>query len=271
MKPEMWLNKKMESIQLVLLFEKGNISIQEVARYFENQLQAIFGSTFHELSYSYISDNNFKSKNLQYSGANLEKLYKASTLNGFELLCLLDDWKYKSKDIKFSARFTPDFNKKCSCISLTLSKKEFLKKFDEEAISKLYLDVVKYIRDFGLRLVYGFIFSMDSEKFPAMYVAGIGNYQMSKNEEENLQVWAENNDRSDVAIWNLFWGNLITKNHLTHPDDLTKLRELVGKDHFYEIDDSTFFFVVPDSKMDYDRKNSPLVVKVSNLLKFLGK
>lgn len=256
----------MESIELVVIFEKASIQPSSIVNFFEGQLKRTFDCTFDELSYSLIESGTFKSKTVRYSQGNLSKLYKKNTLNGFELLRLLEGWKSKSKDVQFSVNYSRDFNEKCSCICVTINRGVFLERFEAQDVVGMFMEVVTFLRELLAELRYGFIFSMENTKFPSMYVAGIGNNLLTELEERDLQIWAEQNEHCDVAIWKLFWGNLITKRHLIKVENRMNIAELVGSEHFHEIDGSTFFFTLPGTDLSYNSKNSRLKDQILGLL-----
>ena len=117
--------------------------------------------------------------------------------------------------------------------------------YPRDKIIEVYLGIMRYIKANEGEFVYGFLFSMASDKFPGMFIAGIGNDNLSARDEEYLDAWVEGKDKCDSRIWTVFWGNLVTNKHFKKPENMNKLRMTVGESNFFEVDGSAFFFKVP--------------------------
>ena len=246
-----------ECIVLTAFFGNDGLRTENIIEYFNGLLNNLYGTNFQELSYSTIIKSRLISKTCKYSTDAIAKMIKNLPVNGFELLSLLPSWKYKAIDINFSVVFTRAFNVRDSSLILTLNKDVFCKKYNNDKLITLYLDMMKYLIGSGAEITYGFIFSMDKNKFPGMFAAGVGNYELTASEEKGLQTWAERNDECDHKIWKIFWGNLVTTKHLKNYNSLEKLKESVGLKNFSKIDEQTYFFTTPRNNQSFvDSNNS---------------
>jgi hypothetical protein len=242
-----------EDIELVWLFKGEKPGPFDLIGYFSELVQELFGSSFNFIAYSVKVKNHFKGKDLKFKEANIEKFKNDLPIvpaEGFELTTLLPGWEYKSRDKRFSVSTGRDFdNRGDRILSFSLNKASFLATYPRDKIVEIYLRIARYIKDNGGELVYGFVLSMYSEKFPGFFIRGVGNSSMSAKEEELLDAWNDGKDRCDSKIWTVFWGNLVTSRHFKHPEDVSRLRKAVGESDFFEIDGSTFFFHLPGESM----------------------
>ncbi|HXT85207.1 MAG TPA: hypothetical protein VN704_12920, partial [Verrucomicrobiae bacterium] len=203
-----------QSIELVIIFKENELSSIPLFNYFRETIPKFFGIGFNEISYSVKGKNNKKrEKSLKYKTSNLEKYINELTDNdgGFELSNYLTDIKFKSRDINVSISYNPHmYLDDSSSIIITLNKNLHFNNNGLESLKSFYIQMLNFLIKIQKKITYGFITSIENMKFPALFVAGIGNYNLSKKEEEELQVWTNKNSESVFKIWRVFWGNLIT-------------------------------------------------------------
>src|SRR6185437_16199394 len=199
-----------ESIEFVFLFKGPNITPQNIVKYFGCIHETLYKSKFHEIAYTIPFKNTFKSRSLKFTDKNIEKLINENPSDRFDLFSLLPDWEYKSKDINFLVGYNSNFkNKGDGFITITINKDIFYRAFDNNKLIALFLEITKYLKENEAEIKYGFIFLMANQKFPAFFITGIGNYNLSKDEQKELRIWADRNSETDSKIWRIFWGNLI--------------------------------------------------------------
>lgn len=251
-----------ENIELVILFQGAKSGPLDHIRFFSDLMKDLYGSDFEELSYSVLLKGKLKSKTMKFTVESTEKfngdlpdvLYK-----GFELLALLPGWEYKSRDKKFSVIYNEDFNLRGDRIlTLSLNKDSFLAMYPRDKIIEVYLEIARYIKKNDGELSYGFVFSMASDKFPGMFIAGIGNENLTKKEEELLTAWSDGKDQCDRKIWTVFWGNLVTSRHFKRPDNLDKLKKVVGVGNVHDVESSVFFFNLPGDDFELGKENKQM-------------
>lgn len=259
-----------ESIELIILFKEESLNSKSLLEYFDNRVSDLFSITFHEISYSLKVKTAMRGKTLKYNEANLQKFISELPNNfnggGFEIVSYLSDFKYKSIDIKLSVSYNPGIYNNNSFITITLNKDFFYANGNNSKLIGFYIKTIDFLKSIDKQIIYGFIFSMINEKFPAMFGAGIGNYNLTKEEESEMQIWAERNSEADKNVWRIFWGNLITANHLRVEGSIEKIKTIVGNDNTYIIDNHTYFFNLPNSSLLYGNENKGLKNKLLNLL-----
>ena len=267
------MTMKQESIEFVIMFQQEGIGQLTIMDYFTALVKRLYNSDFKQLSYTTRSGGSLKTKTVKYSNENVKKFINDLPYNineGFELLSLLPDWKYKSRDINYSVLFNSKFNdKNQQLLVLTLNKEAYYRQYSNRRIVELYIEILNFLRENNAKLIYGFIFSMENEKLPSMYLAGIGSGHLSNKEEENLQIWAERNSDADCCIWNIFWGNLVTKEHLKSLATLEKVQAIIGKENFYLIDSSTYLFNLPEESLLFTAEYNGIKRKLRGLFNSL--
>lgn len=264
---------KQESIELIILFKEEGLNSKSLLAYFDDKIKEVFSIDFHEISYSLKVKTAMRGKTLKYSKANIDKFILELPNNfdggGFALSTYLPDFKYKSIDIKLSISYNPNIYSDNSFITITVNKDFFYADGNNNKLIDFYIKTIDFLKSIDKQITYGFIFSMINEKFPAMFAAGIGNYNLTKEEEAELQIWAERNSESDKKVWRIFWGNLITTDHLRAEGSIDKIKEIVGNDNVYIIDKNTYFFNHSNSSLLYGDENKGSKNKLLSLLNSL--
>jgi hypothetical protein len=259
-----------ENIELVLIFQGVNSGPLDHIRYFSQLVGELYGSGFEEISYSVSLKGKLKSKTMKFTDESIEK-FKSDLpdvlYRGFELLALSPGWEYKSRDKKFSLLYNEDFNRRGDRIlTFSLNKESFLALYPRDKIIELYLGMARHIQEKEGELVYGFVFSMASEKFPGMFIAGIGNENLTDKEEELLEAWNDVKDQCDRKIRTVFWGDLVTSRHFKRPDNLDQLRKVVGEGNVHVLERSAFFFHLPWDSLELGNENKGVRQKILSVL-----
>jgi len=228
-----------ENILLVVIFQGAGSGPLDHIRYFADRVKGLFGTGFEELSYSTLVKGRLKTKTVKFTDANVEKFrgdLPDVVDKGFELLTLLPGWEFKSRDKRFSVSYNEEFNQRGDRIlTISLNKESWLAMHSAGKVSELYVEIARHITEKGGELVYGFVFSMASEKLPGLFISGIGNDHLSSREEEWLEAWTDGKGQCDRKIWTVFWGNLVTSRHFKRPEDLDRLRMMVGEGNVHEV------------------------------------
>jgi hypothetical protein len=254
-----------------MIFQGANSGPLDHIRYFSQLVGELYGSGFEEISYSVLLKGKLKSKTMKFTDESIEKfkndlpdvLYK-----GFELMALSPGWEYKSRDKKFSVSYNEDSNRRDDRIlTFSLNKHCFLALFPRDKIIELYLGLARHIQEKEGELVYGFIFSMAGEKFPGMFIAGIGNDNLTDKEEELLEAWNDGRDQCDRKIWTVPWGNLVTSRHFKRPENLNKLRKVVGEGNVHVLARSAFFFHLPWDSLELGNEDKQILREILPLFR----
>ncbi|MBK0379735.1 hypothetical protein [Mucilaginibacter segetis] len=264
---------KQESLELVILFKEDSLHSKNLLEYFDKEVNDVFDIKFDEISYSLKVKSAMRGKTLKYKEANIVKFISELPNNfnggGFELLSYLPNFKYKSVDVRLSVSYSPNLYDRRSFITITLNKDFFYACINNNKLIAFYVRVIAFLKSLDKKITYGFIFCMANEKFPAFFAVGTGNYNLTKEEQSELQIWAERMSESDGKIWRVFWGNLITTKHLTAGASIAKIKEIVGNENLYQIDDRTSFFNLPDNNIAYGYEKKKIKGKLRNLVNSL--
>ena len=262
---------KQESIELLILFKEEYPSSKDLIDYFEKEISDLFNIQFHEISYNLKAGSSLRGKTLKFKQRNIEKFVSQLPNNfdggGFGLINYLPDFKFKSTDINLSVSYRRGiFDLEHSSIKITLNKTFFYSSNQNHVLVSVCTKTIAFLKSIQKRITYGFIFSMANEKFPGFFAEGIGNNNLTNEEESAVQTWAEKNHESDSKIWRIFWGNLITKKHLKSGTSIEDVKRIVGDENVYLVSDNTYFFNLPDTDLSYGNENKRKGKKLLNIL-----
>lgn len=261
---------KEENIEFMLIFHrKESINLQKIIFLFNNFFLEKYNEQFDELSYSVTVKNHLRSKTLKFSNKNIEKMLLDIPYNGFYATKYLANLENKFTDFEFALRFNFNFNEKLSYVLVTINKQIFLKKYNYNFLKIFFFHFITYLFKEDLQIAYGFVFAMENEQFPNLFVNGIGYYQMPSELRKELNIWTDNWDECGSKIWRIFWGNLISDRHLKTPDSLNRIKEIVGEENFFKVSDSLFFFTLPENNLKYgtedEKKKAQLLECISSM------
>lgn len=219
------MNKSLESAVLVFKLKKS-IKFDTLDTYSQYLFKDLFQSYITYFSYTIIDKStlNWKRKSKQYlfKEKNIEK-FKKEIKNlehgdiGFEYLKTLPNCEYKYKDIEYSISYSE------TSVYPTI-KIIFNRSHNQINNRNLILLISEFIHDNQNEIVYGFTTVIPNEKIPAFYVEGISSENLDELERDNLSKWANNERNCNIAIWDVFQGNILTLNHLKNKEEISKFR-----------------------------------------------
>lgn len=249
---------KNSSIVFSISFE-NKVSIKDLIIFFNNLFLDYSDKQFDELTYT-ITDKskvNWKQKNKvsKYNSKNLEKFYDDINKNqsslSFEILKLSKDCKYKYIDIDFSISLYEQEGETPFSINVILDYeqyKETLLFFE----NKFFLNILNFLNTQSVGIVYGFISIVEKSKSPSFYIQGILSEELSKKEEEFLSVWSNNKDKCKYYIWDLFLGNIISKNHLKS-NSFTSVTQILSLNQILNFSEELYFISLNNGNNELDK------------------
>ena len=228
---------------------EGSLDQKETVLYFTKLFQEQYNKIFSELYYT-ITDKtkpNWKQKTNggKYTINSFNKF--KDTLNktndkifvSFEMLTNLKDYEIKSRDIDFSISYNPQDE---------INSLNFI--FNSIWISQL--DINHFIREITnllvnqkCKIVYGFVIVIENTKMPSLYIEGISNGKINKEEEEKLFLWLNNLNQCKNKIWDIFWGNIISEKHINN-NTFNDLESIVGKENIDSLTSNLICFKLPE-------------------------
>jgi hypothetical protein len=99
---------------------------------------------------------------------------------------------------------------------------------------------------------------MSNNKFPSIYSQGIITENLTKEEKYILTVWSENARNCENKIWNIFWGNIISKKHI-QINTKSEIENLVGKENMIELAIDLYWFNIPEEIAECDFTKSTVI------------
>lgn len=258
--------EKEESIILVWYFENQYLNQIELILFFEKINNDLFNEKFEEISYS---DNKQRDKNLKYNLKNVNRyLIEAKDSDmGFQLSNYLDNYKYKSVDLKFSVCLNSNsYKQTLSSIYIIINKKVYTEQHKFFDLNVLYKQISEFLIFKKIILKYGFMFSFDNEKFPLMFVSGIGNFLLTDFEENSIMNWRKNRDNADKRVWDVFGGNLITSRHIINNHSITDIVEIVGDRNIVKLSEDLYYFNLSEESLKFGKQDKKTRTKLLNIL-----
>lgn len=234
-----------KSIAISIRF-KGSISQIDTILFLKEILSQWFNKSIVELNYTITdkSDVNWKqkSKRLKFTDKAIEKYKEVlkdagdKTLIDFELLRNLDDYEYKSRDVDFSIIY-----KQTTLIS-ALNFVFDLSLYKEVAWKIFVRAITDFLVKMGCEVVYGFILSLEKIKNPSLYIEGIGNYELTPRENDKVNTWANEMASCETKVWDIFWGNILSHNHIKVDNSIEKIKRIVGDENSLFLNKDLFWF-----------------------------
>lgn len=161
-------------------------------------------------------------------------------IEGIDLISMKEVWKYRGIDFgiimnfSFKNYFTDSHN---LTLAINLdTHHEFLNKFLELIYKSTFISE---------NIDYGYSLVKPSIKNPYFLVSGIGNDKLTNSEKKLVDLWANNQDKSDKQILDIFWLNILTDNHLPNEEIKQEITNIVGKEYFYKLNDNAYMLQVP--------------------------
>ena len=94
---------------------------------------------------------------------------------------------------------------------------------------------------------------------------GILTENLDKEEERKILKWSEQRTQSKSKIWDIFWGNIISDNHIkTIEENGIDLKELGW--HVDKLDEQTVWFTSTKTIDTFDNKKDKFRTKLYDML-----
>jgi hypothetical protein len=160
---------------------------------------------------------------------------------------------FHSSDFSFYFNLTQPFD------SSSLGDFTFLLNYDYwcSIINEAFIiDTIKELSGlfniYKVFIVYGIATKMPRHKKPVFFFSGIGNPNLTDIEMDAVDLLSRNSDKLSKQIWEPFWGNLITKNHLLGEPHLHDLEATVGSSNITTISENLLWYKLPISLCDFE-------------------
>ncbi len=246
---------KEKSVCISIKFKK-NLNQEETILFFSELLKNKFNKIFEEFHYT-ITDktkSNWKqnTKNGDFTTIrfnkfkDLQKTLNNKTTIDFELLTNLKNYIFKSMDIdvSFSYNQTNDIKSLDFIFNNTWVSQSPLLEFINSAI--LFIESQKG------KTIYGYVLELPNEKMPAFYIQGISNGKLIKKEENILSYWSNNIPYCENKIIDVFWGNIITSEHILGIEKLKDIQEIVGTENVKLITSNILWFNINEPISNFE-------------------
>jgi hypothetical protein len=237
---------------------KGIINMIDTFNFFKSTVEKYSTNKTMELAYTVFDKSGknwkFKSRGGKLSTKvvnnfkeNISQINENIIINGFSLSANLPDWNFKAIDVDFCFYYTLNaYENFCSFDIVLLS--EWSKILD---IKHFVGTIYSYIVSKKCEIQYGFMFIMESRKNPLAIIDGHFTQFLTKYEEKKIGIWSDNKDDCNTKIWDIFWGNIISKKHL-EKISIKEIEKLAGKENVYELSPNVLWFNLPENLMDFD-------------------
>lgn len=250
-----------ESIIFVFYLDKHPMDFLCLISFFRNQVVELFGQEFEDISYCISDGVKDNYKDLKFTERNLNKYsneIESSIDKGFQLSLYLDNVEYMSRDFKFTT--TLDLQDSLDeypprALKIVINKKLLFDDRSEEWIKNFNQQIIHELMSMGVRIQYAFIFSMENDKHPLFFVSGTGNPALTPLEEEKCHAWRTTQKQLNNTIWDIFYGNIITKAHLKSSKTFDDIISIVGLHNVVEIDSETLCFYLPIENMGFQSQS----------------
>lgn len=157
-----------------------------------------------------------------------------------------------SQPITVSMELEPDENKFGSIEVLLSDNAPNGYRFKFDAILRTIGHLMDVMAFGGVEFRYGFIAKMPREKNCLFYLNGIRNETLNEEENRELLLYDKCKRELSHVIWQPFWGNFITTRHLRNEGLKEELERLLGKNHFYRLNEHMYFLQMPIELDDFE-------------------
>jgi hypothetical protein len=250
-----------ETIILYFDFSENTILEREtMLNFFEREAIILFNEDFQFIDYSIEKNDKWTDKSLIYNKKSKLKYLRDLVNNddkGFSLNIFQDDLKFKSMDIKMCVHLESYWKNNVGASKLTigLNHKSYFKNYNLTDLKNLYERILLFLQTQTFDVRYGFMFSLENNKFPLLFANGIGSYNLNATEEISVDKWANCRQLADEKVWNIFYLNLLTEKHFKKGTSLDQLISVVGSNNV-KLMSGHILMVFNNSKLNFDDKNS---------------
>lgn len=249
-------------IKLQFLELLNKEEIESLLQFVTDRCKGMLSEEWDQISYSFSNNRRAeKTKVLKFNKKNLNKFYTdidSSVLNSFEVLKLSENFKVKSRDTDISLHYSAKNEYAYySSVLLQLDGKAAIKRFSNVDIKRLVIDLVKFLIERDLQLIYGFAFPMEKEKFPKFFAGGIASEYLTAEEEQRAFIWANSQTKSSENLWDVFWGNIFTSKHLGN--FLLETERLFGQENIVKMENEVYICFLPIDILSFNEKKDELI------------
>ena len=264
---EKLLNKK-NTLVISVFFLQVKIENRLIYEFIES----IAPAKIDYIGYSYLSNNKFVNKEYKYKGdLSKSKFLELGNIN-------LDSFGFTTYEsqlkniITYSIDYSTDISiSQYNLIQMSLPLDFFENLESVKNYTKKYISIIsEFINKHKSKLIYGFVYAMSNDNYPTLISTAIGNYDSSEIEKKELENWSYNQEKMGTRIWRLFWGNLITKNHLVNNTDFYKIQEIVGIENTYFLDSNSALFFLPSDNILYMEEDKNITSKIFTYVNRMG-
>lgn len=232
------------------MYFTGQINQIYSVQFFQEIFKSYYNKSFVEIFYTIIdkTKENWKLKTRggrftesrfsKFSEEVKQTLDKNVVIN-FELLTNTENFEYKTRDIDISVSYSQ--NQQINSISVVIDAKNAIYN-----VKQLFNAILNFLLTQNCKLIYGFVFIMENKKFPIFYARGVKTENLTVTEEDILTRWLDVEQNLDKKVWEIFWGNLLSKKHL-NSDLIEYLINILGEENVIQYPDSDLlWFNLPE-------------------------
>ena len=121
---------------------------------------------------------------------------------------------------------------------------------NENFIEQVITELSSIINKGKTKIAYGIVAKMPRTKNPYFYISGIGNFSLTKDETSSVDLFSKRKIKAN--LWEPFWGNIITQEHLRSNNHFKELVELLGEKNVIRMNGGLIFFKMPASINEFE-------------------
>ena len=185
--------------------------------------------------------------------ANFEKNIKLHDkkeiiIPGFSLHSNLSGWVYRAIDTSFATTYYTYNNSAIKTLNMTLDV-DNNKNLD--VMSFIENNFLKYLVFKNCVCVYAFVFACEKKQMPLVFLKGVHTEFLNKYEDKKVSIWSENQNTCDKKVLDVFWGNIISKEHLKKVS-VEDIERFVGKNNVFSITPDLLWFNLPEDLLKFE-------------------
>lgn len=110
---------------------------------------------------------------------------------------------------------------------------------------------LKYLVFKNCVCVYAFVFACEKKQMPLVFLKGVHTEFLNKYEDKKVSIWSENQNTCDKKVLDVFWGNIISKEHLKKVS-VEDIERFVGKNNVFSITPDLLWFNLPEDLLKFE-------------------
>lgn len=153
----------------------------------------------------------------------------------------------------FSVRFNPtSMPPGIAYLHLSVKLAEGL----NDTLSKAFCDVIRRLNEIA-DIRYGFVQPMSLDKAPYVFVVGAAGPSSTHLERKDNALWRRFVGDYRRQMRNLYWGNLVTREHFLLPFEnaLERISDVVSAKNVFVLENGKAFFVLPIELRDIENRD----------------